>query len=98
MEHSTVSEHTATRTVAVSNPTGLHLRRASAICQLAHRFQSSIDLIKDGHRASATETIEVLLLAAECGSQIELEAKGEDAEDALNALAKLFADDFGLTD
>ena len=74
------------------------MRRASAISGTARQFHSKIELVKDGHRVSALEPLEILLLAAECGSQIGLEAKGEDSEEALDALAQLFADDFGLTD
>ena len=91
-----MTEKTATRTVIVSNPTGLHLRRVSAICKLAGDFQSKIDLVKEGHRASTMEPLEILLLAAECGSQLEVEATGPDAEEAVEALVRLFADDFGL--
>jgi phosphocarrier protein HPr len=92
-----VSENTATRTVVVSHPTGLCLRGASAICQLARGFQSRIEIVKDGQRVSVTDALEIVLLAAECGSQLVLEATGPDAEEALDALMKLFADNFGLT-
>ncbi len=95
-EFSTVSDNTATRTVVVSHPNGLCMRGASAICQFADVFEAKIDLVKGEHRASATEALEILLLAAECGSQIELEATGPDAEEALDALAELFAENFGL--
>jgi len=71
---------------------------ASFPCQLADQFQSKIELAQDERRASATEALELALLAAECGSQIRLQATGPDAEEAVNALAKLFADAFGLRD
>jgi phosphocarrier protein len=73
------------------------MRGASAICQLAHRFQSKIELVKDGQRVSAADGLEIVLLVAECGSQLVLEATGSDADEALDALVKLFADNFGLT-
>ena len=91
-----MSENTATRTVVISHPTGLCLRGVSAICQLARGFQSRITIVKDGQRVS-TDALEIVLLAAECGSQLVLEATGPDAEEALDALMKLFADNFGLT-
>ena len=72
------------------------MRRASAISKLVGDFQSKIDLVRDGHRASTTEPLEILLLAAECGSQVMIEATGPDAEEAVEALARLFADNFGL--
>lgn len=95
-ESVTVQENTATKTVVVSHPTGLCLRGASAICKLAGIFEAEIVLIKDGQRVSATDAMEIALLAAECGTQIELEATGPDAEEAVDALAALFAQNFGL--
>ena len=37
-------------------------------------------------------------LAAECGSMLDLEARGPDAEQALDALADLVAAGFHMTD
>lgn len=91
-----MKENTAARTVVVSHPTGLCLRGASAICKLAGIFEAEVALIKDGQQVSATDALEIGLLAAECGTQIELEATGPDAEEAVEALAALFAQNFGL--
>lgn len=73
------------------------MRGASSICQLVQGFQSKIEIVKDGQHVSAAEALEIVLLVAECGSQVVLEATGPDAEEALDALVKLFADNFGLT-
>jgi phosphocarrier protein len=37
----------------------------------------------------------VMMLAAECGSSLQLRAEGPDAEAALDALATLIANKFG---
>ena len=73
------------------------MRGASSICELAGRFQSKIELVKGAQRVSGTDALEMVMLVAECGSQLVLEAKGPDADEALDAMAKLFAEDFGLT-
>ena len=73
------------------------MRGAIAIRQFTDVFEAKIDLIKDGQRVSATDVLEIVLLAAKCASQLVLEATGPDAEEALDALVKLFADNFGLT-
>lgn len=91
-----MSEETVSRTVVVSNSTGLCMRGASAICQLADLFESKISLNKDGQCVSTTDALEIVLLAAECGSEIVVEATGGDAEEAVEALIALFANDFGL--
>ena len=92
-----MSDSPVSRTVAVSHPTGLCLRGAGAICRLARRFQSRIEIVKDGNRVSASDALQVVSLGAECGSRLVLEATGPDAEEALDALVKLFAGSFGLT-
>jgi phosphotransferase system HPr (HPr) family protein len=72
------------------------MRGAISICKRARRFESRIELAKDGQRVSAADALEIVLLAAESGSQVMIEATGPDAEEAVEALTKLFADNFGL--
>ena len=98
MEHSTASENAATRTVVVSHPNGLCLRGASAICKLTDVFDAKIEIVKDEQRVEASDALQVVLLAAECGSHVTLEATGPGAEEAVDALATLFAKNFGLAD
>lgn len=86
---------TATRTVVVQNPLGLHLRAASALAQAARPFESKVELIKNSHRVEATDVLQILSLGAESGTQLVLEARGPDAESALEALARLFTEKFG---
>jgi len=76
----------------------LCLRGATAICQLARGLKSRIEIAKDGQRVSATDVLQVVSLVADCGSQLVLEATGPDAEEGLDALVKLFANNFGLTE
>ncbi len=72
------------------------MRGASSVCRLARHFQSKIELIKDGQRVNTADPLEIVLLAAETGSQLEVVATGPDAEEALIALASLFANKFGV--
>jgi len=83
------------RQVTVVNPQGLHARPAGAVAQLASRFHSNIELIRDGTRADAKSILAVLTLAAEQGTQLTIQATGEDAGAALDALSRLFAAGFG---
>ena len=91
-----MSENTATRTVVVSLPEGLCLRPSYSVAQLARDFKSRIEIVKDGERAIATDVLQVISLGSPCGTQLVLEATGPDAEEALDALEKLFANDFGF--
>lgn len=98
MEHSTVPEIIASRTVVVSHPNGLCLRGASAICKLANVFDAKLEIVKGEQRIEASDALQVVLLAADCGSHVTLEATGPGAEEAVDALATLFAKNFGLAD
>lgn len=76
-------------TVEIVNPAGLHARPASELVRLAGGFRSEILLEKDGLEVNGKSIMGVLMLAAECGSQLRIRAAGEDADAALSALAGL---------
>jgi phosphotransferase system HPr (HPr) family protein len=84
-----MSETTASRTVTVINPEGLHLRPAGLFAQLASQFDSKIEVIKDGDRFDGKSTLALLTLVAEKGTQFTIEAVGHDADDAIGALVNL---------
>jgi phosphocarrier protein HPr len=84
----------STRTVTVSNRSGLHARAALMIFKLAREFTAQVEIVMDRQRASAGEVLSMLCLRAEQGQSLVLEATGPQAEQALNALADLFAAGF----
>ncbi|HEX3725283.1 MAG TPA: HPr family phosphocarrier protein, partial [Pirellulales bacterium] len=58
------------------------------------RYQSTIEVIKDGERVDGKSILAILTLAAVAGSQLKIEATGPDADAALSALAELVLRDF----
>ncbi|WP_147819958.1 HPr family phosphocarrier protein [Salidesulfovibrio onnuriiensis] len=87
-------EELYSRQVVVANPHGLHARPAGKLAQEALGFKSSISIVLDGQEVDAKSILDILTLAAGEGSILELRAAGEDAEQALNVLEKLFASRF----
>jgi phosphocarrier protein len=83
------------RSVTVTNSLGLHARPAAQLVRLASSFQSHIELVKDEMAVNAKSIMGVMMLAAECGSTLQLRAEGDDAEAALAALAELVGKGFG---
>ncbi len=79
----------ARRQVEITNALGLHLRPADKFVRLAHRFQSEIRVVADGQEINGKSILDLTTLAAECGTRLELEARGPDAEAAVEALAEL---------
>ncbi|UCF47317.1 MAG: HPr family phosphocarrier protein [Myxococcales bacterium] len=86
---------TLTATVEVPNRLGLHARAAAKLVDLANRYESHIEVSKDGQVADAKSIMGVLLLCGQRGAKITIHVLGPDAEVALNALCALVADGFG---
>ena len=83
-----------TRSYTIRNMLGLHARAAAAFVKVANRYQSEIEVSKDGVSVNGKSIMGVLMLAASKGSQIDVLVRGDDAEDALDALGKLIEDKF----
>jgi phosphocarrier protein len=79
----------ARRSVEVTNALGFHLRPAKRFLDLAHRFESEIRVYHEGKESNGKSILELMTLAADRGSRLELEARGADAEAAVAALAEL---------
>ncbi|MFA6110929.1 MAG: HPr family phosphocarrier protein [Candidatus Latescibacterota bacterium] len=85
----------ASRNVTVTNPLGIHARPAALVVQAAARFRSEVHLSKgDVRGVNGKSIMGVMMLAAEQGAEVTIEAEGEDAEAALAALAELLASNF----
>jgi phosphocarrier protein HPr len=89
-----MNEVKVSRSVVVNNPQGIHARPANLIVRRLQPFQSKIEFVKDNHRVDAKSILDLLTLAAEQGTQLVIEATGPDAQQALDALAELFAANF----
>jgi len=85
------------RTLEIVNSLGMHARPAAQLVRLAARFQSEVEIAKDGMAINGKSIMGVMMLAAECGSSIVVRATGPDEVEALEAIAQLVAAGFGET-
>jgi len=83
------------RTVQIVNKNGIHARPAAEIVKLAAKYKSDITVVRDDLEVNGKSIMGVMMLAAECGSTVELRAEGPDASEALEALTNLIAGKFG---
>lgn len=83
------------RTVLICNAKGLHARASAKFVQTAGRFKSKIVVTKDGQSVTGTSIMGLMMLAAGRGTELELAAEGEDAQDAMVAICELIANKFG---
>ncbi len=72
--------------VQVVNKTGLHARPASNLAGLAKKYKSRITLFHDDKSGDAKSIIRILTLDLNMGSQISVQAEGEDEQEALEAV------------
>ena len=80
-----------TRKVIVTNPLGFHLRPVAAFAKLANQYQSTVTVSKGTRRVNGKSPLELMLLAAQVGSELTLEVQGSDAPQAMEPLAALLA-------
>jgi len=85
----TVSTASEERRVKIVNRMGLHARPASEFVKLAGKFDSEIQVEKDGMTVNGKSIMGVLMLAAEQGSELLIRGEGADAREAVDALAAL---------
>lgn len=89
-----MNSQTVRRKVIVTDPQGLHLRPLAAFAQLASKFRSAVHVCKDNNRYDGRSPIQLMLLAAVQGTELTLEASGDDAPEAVEALAELLSSRF----
>lgn len=83
------------RDVVVVSSKGLHARAAAKVVQLAQRFPCSLELVGPLGAADAKSILGLLMLEAVPGTRLRLRAEGPGAEEAAQALVRLFAEGFG---
>jgi phosphocarrier protein len=82
------------RTLTIINVRGLHARASRKLAEIALRHEARIVVRRDGEEADARSLMDLMMLGAGIGSEIEVEAEGEDATQALDAIEALIVDKF----
>jgi phosphocarrier protein HPr len=83
------------RQLTIVNKLGLHARAAAKFVTCASGFGAEIVVRRAGREVNGKSIMGVMMLAAAKGTEIELEASGEDASAALDALESLVVGRFG---
>jgi phosphocarrier protein len=83
------------REVTIVNKLGLHARAAAKLVTVASGFGAEIKLRRGEREVNGKSIMGVMMLAASQGTQIELQAEGDDADPALDALERLIGERFG---
>ena len=86
--------------VRIVNRLGLHARAAAKLVRAATAFRSTLRLVRADRSATADakSILSVLMLAAACGTELQITAEGPDEGPALDALCQLIGGGFGETE
>ncbi len=77
------------------NAMGLHARAAAAFVKTLTPLEVEVTVSWAGQTANGRSVLDLLTLGAPQGSVLELQIRGDDAEEALSALTRLVANRFG---
>ena len=81
--------------VTIINKLGLHARAAAKFISVANSFPCQIRVGRDSSNlCNGKNIMSVMMLAASKGTELQIDADGEQAEQALAALQALIADRF----
>jgi phosphocarrier protein len=80
--------------LTIQNRMGLHARPAALLVETASKYESDVYIIKNGFKVNGKSIMGVLMLAAEMGSELTVQAKGKDANEAVQAMVDLFKNKF----
>lgn len=85
------------RTLEVQNYQGVHARPSAMIVKLADQYKSDLMVCRtddDQEEVNGKSIMGIMMLAAAQGTQLVFRARGEDAEELLDALEDLFKSKF----
>lgn len=84
------------RSVPITNVRGLHARASRKLAEIALSYDggTTIWVRREGEEADARSLMDLMMLGAGCGSEVELEAEGPDADRALAQIEELIVAKF----
>lgn len=82
------------RKLTLTNKRGLHARAATRLLQCCQPFQATVSVHHGTRSGDASNIMSLLMLVAPYGTELTIDADGEDAEAALDAIEALFVSRF----
>lgn len=87
---------TAKGVFVVGNDKGLHTRPSTELVKCAATFKADVRLSYQNHEVNAKSLLGILMLAAAKGAKINVEANGDDAQEAVKTIVNLAKNNFNL--
>lgn len=83
-----------TKILKINNKYGIHARPAALIVKEAAKFTSDIFFEKNENKVSCRSIMEIMAIEGFPGSELKITVDGNDEIEAINAIEKLFLDNF----
>lgn len=77
------------KNLIIRNKLGLHARPAALFVQIANKYDAEISVKKGRQVVNGKSIMGIMMLAASRGSKIQIIAKGDDAQEAVQELERL---------
>jgi len=78
----------------VTDEVGIHARPAGILVKEAKKYESKINIVKNGKAAAATKLMAVMGLGVKCGETVTVEVEGPDEDTAFEAIKAFFEANF----
>ena len=85
------------RILKIANEKGLHARASAKFVEVVEQFDASAEVEKDGMSVSGDSIMGLLMLAGSRGTEILVRTSGPQADQLMEALARLVDERFGET-
>ncbi len=79
----------------IRNLKGLHARAAASFVKTAEKFDAEVVVERSGQQVSGHSIMGLMMLAASKGTTIKVLTSGNQAKEALTAIAELINNKFG---
>jgi phosphocarrier protein len=97
-EPSAAPDGAVSRNVQIVNKKGLHARASAKFVQTAEQFDAAVTVTRGHESVGGTSIMGLMMLAAGPGITITIQAAGNQAQPAVDALCALVSSKFGEED
>jgi phosphocarrier protein len=83
-------------TVKITNKLGMHARPAMILAETAQEFDADISIrrMDQNNKVDAKSIMQLMMLAATKGTELEISATGTDADSSVDRLVELISNGF----
>lgn len=83
-----------TKKITIINKLGLHARAAAKFVATSSKFSSELNILKNNQVVNGKSIMGVMMLAASKGTELELQANGDDEAELMSAICTLIDNRF----